>query len=124
MTMTFEEPGGPARLPQTPSRPTPAERAVVLGGFALAALWTTVSAAAGSGIETVAAAWLAALAWAVLSSLALAFRRGVRDGDWSAFRRRRSRDRGDLVDWTTRTGRYTWLRHREDRIRHDDRHLR
>ena len=106
------------------ARPTWRERALVLGGFALAALWTAVSAAAGSGIETVAAAWLAALAWAVLSSLALALRRGVREGDWSAFRRRRSRDNGDLVDWSTRTGRYTYLRHREDSIRHDDRHLR
>ena len=106
------------------ARPTWRERAVVLGGFALAALWTALSAAAGSGIETAAAAWLAALAWAVLSSLALALRRGIREGDWSAFRRRRSRDNSDLVDWSTRTGRYTYLRHREDRIRHDDRHLR
>ena len=116
MTRTSQKPGA--------VRPTWRERAVVLGGFALAALCTAVSAAAGSGIETAAAAWLAALAWAVLSSLALALSRGFREGDWSAFRRRRSRDRGDLVDWSTRTGRYTWLRHREDRIRHDDRHLR
>ena len=106
------------------ARPTWRERALVLGGFAVAALYTAVSAATGAGIETVAAAWLAALAWAVLSSLTLALRRGVRDGDWSAFRRRRSRDRSDLVDWATRTGRYSYLRHREDRIRQDDRHLR
>ena len=116
MTRTSQKPGA--------VRPTWRERAVVLGGFAIAALWTAVSAAAGSSIETVAAAWLAALAWAVLSSLALALRRGLRDGDWSAFRRRRSRDRGDLVDWATRTGRYSYLRDREDRILHDDRHLR
>ncbi len=106
------------------ARPTWRERIFVLGGFAVAALWTAVSALFGTGMEAVIALWLAALAWAVLSSLALALRRGIRDGGWSAFRRRRSRDRGDLVDWSTRTGRYTYLRHREDRIRHDDRHLR
>ena len=106
------------------ARPTWRERAVVLGGFALAALSTGVSALFGTGMEAVIALWLAALAWAVLSSLAIALRRGVREGDWSAFRRRRSRDNGDLVDWATRTGRYTYLRHREDSIRHDDRHLR
>ena len=96
----------------------------MLGGFALAALYTAVSAAAGTGLEAAGALWLAALAWAVLSSLALALRRGLRQGDWSAFRRRRSRDRGDLVDWTTRTGRYTYLRHRDHRMLHDGRHLR
>jgi len=121
MTGTFD---GPARTPRHASGPTPAERAVVLGGFALAALCTAWSIVAGAGIETVVAAWLAAGAWAFLSSLALALRRGLRDRDWSAFRPRRSRDNGDLVDWTTRTGRYTYLRHREDRILHDDRHLR
>ena len=115
---------GPGPTPRDATRPTPAERAVVLGGFALAALYTAVSAVSGTGMDSAGALWLAALAWAVVSSLALALRRGIRGRDWSAFRRRRSRDNGDLVDWTTRTGRYTYLRHREDRILHDDRHLR
>ena len=83
----------------------------MLGGFALAALCTAWSIAAGAGIETVAAAWLAAGAWAFLSSLALALRRGLRDRDWSAFRRCELPDgRDDRIDWSTRTGRYAYMR--------------
>ena len=120
MTRTYDGPaGGPG-----PARTTWGERAVVLGGFALAALVTAWSAATGAGLETVAAAWLAAGLWAFVSSLALALRRGVRDRDWSAFGRHEFPDDGDLVDWTTRTGRYTYLRHRDDHILRDDRHLR
>ncbi len=47
------------------------ERMVVLAGRVLAALWTAVS------------------------SLTLALGRGLRHGDWSAFRRRRIPDGGD-----------------------------
>ncbi len=131
MTRTFD--GRPARRPgQAGSGPAPngtrrstrGERAVVLGGFAAAALWTAATLAFDAGMETVGAAWLAAVAWAVLSSLALALRRGFRHRDWTAFRRHRFPDNGELVDWTTRTGRYAWLRQWEDRILRDDRHLR
>ena len=125
MTRTFDGPGSQARPPQTASRPTPAERAIVLGGFAVAALCTAVSAAAGTGMEAAVAIWLAAVAWAVLSSLALALRRGLRDRDWSAFRRHTLSDgRGDRIDWISKTGRYAHLRDWEDRIVGDDRHLR
>ena len=124
MTGTFHHPRGPAHSRGPSSPPTHAERATVLGGFALAAPYTAVSAAAGGCMEAVVAMWLAALAWAALSSLALALRRGFRDRDWSAFRGRGLPDDGDLFDWTTRTGRYTYLRHWEDRILHDDRHRR
>ena len=107
------------------ARPTWRERAIVLGGFAIAALCTAVSAAAGTGMEAAVAIWLAALAWAVLSSLALALRRGLRDRDWSAFRRHQLSDgRGDRMDWVSKTGRYAHLRDWEDRIVGDDRHLR
>ena len=123
MTPTSDGHAGPGR-PSASSRPTWRERAVVLGGIVPAALCTAASAATGAGMEAAGAAWLAAVAWVVLSSLALALRRGFRDRDWSAFRRRRPRDNGDLVDWTTRTGRYSYLRHREDRTLHDGRHLR
>ena len=116
MTRTFDGPGSQARPPQTASRPTPAERATVLGGFAVAALCTAVSAAAGAGMEDAGAMWLAALAWAVLSSLALALRRGLRDRDWSAFHRHRLSDgRDDRMDWVSKTGRYAHLRDWEDR---------
>ena len=109
MTRTLEEPDRPARPQQSPSRPTPCERAAVLGGFVLAAICTAWSAGAGGGIELVAAAWMAAAAWAFISSLALALRRGFRDGDWGAFRRGGMTDNTELVDWSTQTGEYAWM---------------
>ena len=87
-------------------RPTARERAVVLGGFALAAVWTGVCAVAGIGPEAVGAVWLAALGWAVLSSLACALRRGFRDRDWSAFRRCGLPGNDDTLDWSTKSGAY------------------
>ena len=66
------------RLARTPARrpTTRAERLIVLGGFAVAALWTAVAAILDAGTETVGAAWLAAVLWTVPSSLGLALRRG------------------------------------------------
>ena len=94
------------------------ERAFVLGGFALAALCTAWSAATGAGLEPVAAAWLAACVWAFLSSLALALRSGIRDGDWSAFRGYELPDgSGENFDFGTRTGSYAWLRIQEEHER-------
>ena len=117
MTRTFDDPTGSARPPGTSSRPVPAERAVVLGGFALAAPATAWSAATGAGIETVAAAWLAAGAWAAISSLALALRRGFRDRDWSAFGRRGPPDDAGTLDWSTKTGEYAYMRVAEEHER-------
>lgn len=109
MTRTFSGPHGPAEAPGRPSRPTPGERALVLGGFALAALATAWSAATGTGIEAVAAAWLAAGAWAAVSSLALALRRGVRNRDWSAFRRHELPGDNDTLDWSLKSGGYAYM---------------
>ena len=75
---------GPPAPAGTP-RSTPAERAVVLAGFAAAALYTAVSAALGFGLETAGAAWLAAVLWTITASLACALARGIRRRDWSAF---------------------------------------
>ena len=122
MTGTLD---GPAPQPRHASRPTPAERAVVLGGFALAALYTAGSALSGTGMDTAGAMWLAATGWSVASSLVLALRRGLRDRDWSAFRRHRLCDgRDERMDWVSKTGRYAHLRDWEDSILEDDRHLR
>ena len=98
-------------------RTTPAERAVVLGGFAVAVFCTPLSIATGAGIETVAAAWLAAAAWAFVSSLALALRRGIRRRDWSAFRRTELPDNTEVIDWSTRTGAYAYMRVAEENER-------
>ena len=103
----------------THSRPraTGAERLVVLGGLALAALYTAASLALGSGVEHIGPLWLAAVLWTVPGSLACALRRGFRRGDWSAFRRYRLPGDGELVDWTTRTGQYSYMRIQEEHER-------
>ena len=95
---------GPAAV-----RTTPAERAVVLGGFALAVLCTAFAAAMGGGMEAVAFIWLAAAAWAFVSSLVLAIRRGLRHRDWRAFGRYEMTDNTELIDWSTKTGEYAWM---------------
>ena len=91
------------------ARTTPAERAVVLGGFALAALCTALVAPLDTGLEAVAGCWLAAAAWAFISSLALALRRGLRHRDWRAFRRCEMTDGTEPIDWDTQTGEYAWM---------------
>ena len=109
--MTRTSPG-PVREPgKSPDagRPTRRERAFVLGGFAVAALATAPAFLPGGGLEVVAALWLAAAVWAFIASLALALRRGFRDGNWSAFRRRGMTDNTELVDWSTQTGEYAWM---------------
>ena len=103
---------GPATV-----RTTPAERAVVLGGFALAAPGTALAAPLDAGIESVAAAWIAAAAWAFVSSLALAIRRGLRHRDWRAFGRCEMTDNEEPAGWDTRTGEYAWMAAAEEHER-------
>ena len=117
MTRTFPGPGHePGDRPDTVRATSPAgrrstwgERSIVLGGLAIAALWTAASLMLDTGVESVGAAWMAAIAWAVLSSLALALRRGIRRRDGSAFGRYRLPDNGELIDWTTQTGEYAYI---------------
>ena len=91
------------------ARPTRRERAFVLGGFAAAALATAPAFLLDGGLEAVAAIWLAAAVWAFIASLALALRRGFRDGNWSAFRRCEMTNNTELADWSTQTGEYAWM---------------
>ena len=122
MTRTSDDSAGtpaPARR-----RSTWRERLFVLGGFAVAALWTAASLALGTGAEAIGPLWMAAVLWTVPSSLACALSRGLRHRDWSAFGRHEFPDDGELFDWSTRTGRYTYLRHRDEHILRDDRRLR
>ena len=77
----------------------------MLAGFAAAALCTAWSVGAGADIETIAAAWLAAVAWAFVASLALALRRGFRRRGWSAFGRYTTcRTTPSFIDWSTKSG--------------------
>ena len=99
-------------------RATWPERAIVLGGIAGAALCTPTALAFGLDMEIAGAVWLAAIVWTVPSSLALAIRRGLRDGDWTAFRRHTLSDgRDERMDWASRTGRYAYLRVAEEHRR-------
>ncbi len=117
MTRIFDGPDRVRAAPPTTRRSTWAERAIVLAGFAVAALHTAVAAMLDTGMETVGAAWTIAIAWTVLSSLALALRRGLRRRDWSAFRRYRLSGNGDVLDWSTRTGAYAYMRVAEEHER-------
>ena len=111
MARTFNDQTGP-------SRPTRRERAVVLGGFALAALWTAVAAASGAGLETAGTAWLAAVLWTVPASLACALRRGFRHADWSAFRNRDlDCGRDERIDAATQSGQYAFIEVAEEHER-------
>ena len=85
-------------------RTTWRERAFVLGGFAVAVLLTPLLLALGGGADLVGAAWLAAVLWAVPSSLALALRRGFVHHDWSAFHDCELPDDTDTIDWSTKSG--------------------
>ena len=114
MTGTIEGPGSSPTAP----RSTWGERAVVLGGFAVATLWTAVSLTPGAGTEAVGPLWMAAVVWTVPSSLALALRRGFRRGDWSAFRSYELPDgRDERIDWATQTGQYAYMRIAEEHER-------
>ena len=94
------------------------ERAFVLGGFAVAALYTAGALVLDTGLDIAGPLWLAAIVWTVPSSLALAIRRGLRDGDWTAFRRHTLSDgRDERMDWASRTGRYAYLRVAEEHRR-------
>ena len=85
-------------------------RAFVLGGFALAALYTAASLAFGAGAEAIGPLWMAAIAWTVPASLAGGLRRGFRHRDWSAFRGYELPDgRDERIDWATQTGQYAYM---------------
>ncbi len=113
MTRTQDDTLGTTVRPKT----TWTERLIVLGGFAVAALWTAVAAILGFGMETVGAAWLVAVLWTVPSSLALALRRGFVHRNWSAFAGHELPDDTDTIDWSTKSGSWYELAVLEDNER-------
>ena len=91
--------------------------ALVLGPIAAPLLATVF----GAGAAVCAPLWLGALAWRVLSSLALALHSALHRGDASAFTAHRGEpDRQDSFDLDTRTGAYSWMRERNERFLWDD----
>ncbi len=100
MTETQHSNTGTASRPRTVWR----ERAFVLGGFGVAALYTVGALALDTGLHIAGLLWLAAVLWTVPSSLAVALRRGFVHRDWSAFREYRLPDNTDTIDWSTKSG--------------------
>ena len=101
------------------------ERVFVLAGAGLALIASAASVGLGAGAHCIGPIWMAAIAWTVAASFAAAVCRGSRHRDWSAFHAYEfPGDDGDLDEWSSRTGRYQDLRDQEDRLLHDDDHLR
>ena len=120
-TLTAQD-GGPDHPVRRTTWPV---RAFVLGGLALATVYTAAALGLDAGAEHIGPLWMAAIAWTVAASLAGALWRGFRHRDWSAFSTYElPEDDGDMDEFISRTGRYTWLRKMEDELLHDDRHLR
>ena len=83
MTMTFKAQDDRAAL--AARRATWCARAFLLGGLALAAVYTAIALGLDTGVEHIGPLWMAAIAWIVAASLACALWRGFRHKDWSAF---------------------------------------
>ena len=100
-------------------------RAFVLGGLALAAVYTAAALGLDAGAEHVGLLWTAAIAWTVVAGLAGALWRGFRHRDWSAFSGYGlPEDKGEVDEFALRIGPYSWFREMEDQPPHDDDHLR
>ena len=113
------------RTPRRTGRPTTwRERAFVLGGLGIALAATVVLLAFGVGAELIGPLWFAAIVWTVVAQIAHVLWLGFRHRDWSGFRQHPEPDREDEHDWASRTGRYSYRRHLEDRHLHDTDHIR
>ncbi len=124
MTRTFTIPDGNLAPRQAVRRTTWCARAFVLGGLALAAMYTTATLALDAGAEHIGALWTAAIAWTVAVSLSGALWRGFRYRDWSAFSDYELPEHdGDMDEWT-RTDPDSWPGDIEYQLFHDDDHLR
>ena len=102
----------------TKRNPSKAAQAIVLGGPALALLFTLYVLVSGSGARLLFTVWFWAVLWTFLTALAGAVWRAFQ-GDCSAFTGYELPEGdGDRFDWATRTGRYAWRRDDEERELH------
>ena len=125
MTRTFTAHNGSLTPGRAVRRVTWRARAFVLGGLALAAVYTAAALGLDAGAEHVGPLWTAAIAWTVVASLAGALWQGFRHRDWSAFSGYElPEDKGEVDEFALRIGLYSWLREMEDQPPHDDDHLR
>ena len=95
----------PTKRDSQRTRYTWREYAFLFAGVGVAAAGTAVSLALGAGLEPVGLVWVGALGWTVLATIAHAFWRGFRRGDWSAFREAyEPPHHRDTLDLATGTG--------------------
>lgn len=70
--------------------------------------------ALGVGMDLVGPLWMAAVVWTAVAQAVHALWLGLCRGDWSAFGACGAPVDGDILDWSTRTGAYAYLRVREE----------
>ncbi len=125
MTRTFTAQNGSPAPVRSVCRTTWRARAFVLGGPAIAAVYTAAALVLDVGAEHIGPLWMAAIAWTVAASLAGALWRGVCHRDWSAFSGYELPETdGEVDERALRTAPYSWLREMEDELLYDDDHLR
>lgn len=125
MMKTFTAQDGSPAPGRVVRRTTWRARSFVLGGLAIAAVYTAAALGLDAGAEHIGSLWMAAITWTVVASLACALWRGFHHCDWSAFSGYELRGNdGEVDEWAFRIGPYSWLREMEDQLLHDDGHLR
>lgn len=90
-----------------------AER-VVLFGLAVALPVTPVLLILGTNWQAIQLLWIIVVIWTIVASFVHALRLGIRHGDWSAFQCGEIPGNEEDLDWSTKTGRYAYLRIRAD----------
>ena len=94
------------------------ECAFVFAGVGVAVTASAASVALGWGLAPTGPVWLGALAWTFLANVAHVLWRGFRLGDWSGFRNCEPLELNrDAIDWSSRTGSYTYMRLAEENER-------
>ena len=93
------------------------ERAFVLGGPGLALAATAAILTLGARMDLIGPLWMAAIAWTAVAQIANVLWLALRHGDRSAFGGRQLPPDEDSLDWSTRTGRYAYMRVAEEHER-------
>lgn len=99
----------------------------VLFGLAVALTATPVFLVLGARLQAIQLLWIVAVIWTVAASFVHALWQALRNGDWSEFMCGEIPRNDENLDWSTRTGRYAFMRIRathEALMRDGDRYLR
>ena len=125
-TQHISAPPGPNGSPSAALSPAVRSTLWVLGPLAIAVPVSVVLVLAGAGADWIGALWLAAVLWTIAASFVQALWQGLRHGDWSAFTYVEVPRNEEDVDFSTRTGRYAYIRNQADDealMREDERFL-